>query len=53
MKRNIQHLCVQNLLELEQKTNLTREELINVYTMFVSMYVLQENEKVVTMQNAT
>jgi hypothetical protein len=44
---------MQNLLDLEQKTDLTREELINVYTMFVSMFVLQENDKVVTMKNAT
>lgn len=52
VSQNFRHLCEQNQLELEQKTQLTRSELIHVYTTFVAMFMLQECETNYNDQNS-
>jgi len=40
IKNNFKSLSEQNQIELEQKTNLSRAELIYVYTLFLSMFIV-------------
>lgn len=41
---NFKSLSLQNQIKLEERTGLTRLELISVYTTFVAMFALQQVE---------
>lgn len=51
VKNNFKSLSEQNQIELEQRTNLSRAELIYVYTLFLSMFVVQEVDSALQMSN--
>ena len=41
VEKNFERIFNQNLLKMMQETGLERQDMINIYTRFVSIYMLQ------------